>query len=381
MPDKEMASGGLESAMLVLCTWLGEIPVGPQPIHDHRFPAEWVSFSADEWEQFISKAQEQGLAPLLYWVLSKSGNFSSIPESTRNSLRIKYAATWINNQAILKELETLAEAFKQAGIPMVVLKGACFAQTIYPDIGLRSMGDLDVLVPVSKVSEAVRIARLFGYFEYVEAEPEASPGLRGMFNKDVCLQKSDPHLITLEIHTSLVANRSFRYAVPIDWFWEQVEPMRTISMKSEDPKLFMLSPTAQILYGIAHLMFQHEGYEAPLRWFYDLDRLVRFYSGRLDWDLLLSQARIFEWGVGFGGRSFQNNCLFWYSHPGTCFDRLERYFRPPPGVCKAQAGTTRYTLAGRASQIAFSQLELADSSGWFPGRSQPEVYALALFHK
>jgi hypothetical protein len=67
-------------------------------------------------------------------------------------------------------------------------------------------------------------------------------------------------------------------------------------MKVSDLNLFMLTPTAQVLYAASHAMLQHGGKKAPLRWFYDLDRLIRFYAGRLDWDLLLSQARIFEWG-------------------------------------------------------------------------------------
>jgi hypothetical protein len=204
-----------------------------------------------------------------------------------------YAGTWMNNQRILKELDILAQAFKQAGIPLVVLKGACFALTIYPDIGLRPMGDLDILVPGSKKSEAVRIARSLGYGD---TTPEASPGLDDLLSHDVGLQKTGSPSIALEIHYSLVADRSFRYAVPVDWFWEQIEPLDTGLWKARDLDLFMLTPTAQVLYAAAHAMLQHGGINAPLRWFYDLDRLVRSYEGRLDWELLLAQAKTFEWG-------------------------------------------------------------------------------------
>jgi hypothetical protein len=71
-------------------------------------------------------------------------------------------------------------------------------------------------------------------------------------------------------------------------------------MKNQDHKLLMLKPEAQVIYVSAHLMFQHGGYGAPLRWFYDLDRLIRLYSERLDWNLLVSQARKFEWGSALG---------------------------------------------------------------------------------
>ena len=67
----------------------------------------WESFSTADWDQLISKAQAEGVAPLVYWVLSKSGNFSSLPVSAQNSLRAIYSATWMYNQTILKELEIL----------------------------------------------------------------------------------------------------------------------------------------------------------------------------------------------------------------------------------------------------------------------------------
>jgi hypothetical protein len=262
-------------------------------IISERMPdADLASFSQPDWELLIREAQTQGVGPLVYWTLSRSGKFSSLPESARNSLRIMYSSTWMHNRMILKELEVLAHLFNQAEIPVVVLKGACFALTIYPDIGLRPMGDLDVLVPGSKHAEAVRIVRGLGYMDVV---PDASPGLNDLLNHHVCLQKPGTPTHIVEIHDSLVADKSFTYAVSVDWFWEQTEPLGGVS-QARFESLRMLTPTAQLLYAAAHAMLQHGGKNAPLRWFYDLDLLIRFYRERLDWDLLLAQARRFEWG-------------------------------------------------------------------------------------
>ena len=112
-----------------------------------RMPGlEGDSFSAEGWDLLAAKAQTEGIAPLLYWRLSKSGKFSSLPQSTRNFLRLAYSGTWMQNQRNLKELKILAQQFHQAGVPVAALKGVCFALTIYPNIGLRPMGDVDILV-------------------------------------------------------------------------------------------------------------------------------------------------------------------------------------------------------------------------------------------
>jgi len=314
MPDKESPPIGNDSALGVLCARLGQIPAGSQTFSNSVIPTNWVSFSDVDWAQLVARAQSEGLAPLMYWVISKSGWFSSIPESLRERLRLDYVVTQLQNQSICKELDSLVRALNQARIPVVVLKGVCFALTLYPDIGLRPMGDLDVLVPSSRLTEAVQIARLLGYGN---ASPDASPGLRDLLNHEICLQKAGSQSITLEIHHSLVADRSFRYAVPVDWFWEQVVPLNTASLEANGLQLFMLSPTAQMLYAAAHAMLQHGGTNAPLRWFYDLDRLVRTYSDRLDWDLLVSQARIFEWGSALEAALDRTQAWFKTPIPGN----------------------------------------------------------------
>ncbi len=279
------------------------------------------SFSTADWDSLISIAHAEGVAPIVYWTLSKSGEFSSLPESARNSLRARYSSTWMHNQEILKELESLTRLLDQADIPVVVLKGACFALTIYPDIGLRPMGDLDLLVPKAKLAEAVQLAKTLGY---EDTFPEAAPGLRDLLSHEVCLQKTGEHSITLELHHSLVADKSFVYSVPVDWFWSQTELLGGAS-QTRFENLQMLTPTAQVLYAASHAMLQHGGKNTPLRWFYDLDLLLRKYGENMDWDMLLAQAKIFEWGSALDAALSQTYAYFNTPIPGDVRTSLSQY--------------------------------------------------------
>jgi hypothetical protein len=116
-----------------------------------------------------------------------------------------------------------------------------------------------------------------------------------LLNHEICLQKKDGQSFALELHHSLVSDRSFVYSVPVDWFWQQTEPLIGPS-QARFESLSVLTPPAQVLYAASHAMLQHGGKNAPLRWFYDLDLLIRSHGARMDWDLLLSQAKKFEWG-------------------------------------------------------------------------------------
>ncbi len=267
---------------------------------------DWTFFSQADWTLLLREADREGVGPLLYWRFSKSGKLASLPGNVQESLRVMYARTWSQNQLLFKELEVLAQLFHERGIPVVVLKGACFALTIYLDIGLRPMGDLDLLVPASRWTEAVACAESLGY---ADAVPEASPGLDELLSHHAHLRKSGAGSIILEIHNSLVADKSFVYAVPVDWFWTQTESLDS-SSNNRFEHLLTLTPTAQLLYAASHAMLQHGGFKTPLRWYYDLDQLIRSSNERLDWELLLSQARNFAWGSALQAALSQTQDLF-----------------------------------------------------------------------
>jgi hypothetical protein len=292
-----------------------------QLISDNASSVDWGSFSPADWTFLLQMAQREGVAPLLYWRFSKSGKIETLTKDARNSLRDMYSSTWVNNQRIFKELEILARLFFQAGIPAVVLKGACFALTIYPEVGLRPMGDLDILVPKAKLAEVVQIAKTLGYEDTL---PEASPGFRDLLGHEICLQKTGASPMTLELHHSLVADKSFKYAVPVDWFWSQTELLDGAS-QARFGNLYMLTPEAQVLYASAHAMLQHGGKNTPLRWFYDLDRLIVTYAGRMDWDLLLSQARAFEWGSALNAALSQIHAYFDSPIPDNVLASLSKH--------------------------------------------------------
>lgn len=280
---------------------------------------EWDSFSPADWDRIVRRAQADGVASILYWRLIQSEKLSFLPDSLQNSLRALYHSLRMNNAELVRELKTLTRLFADAGIPVVALKGICYALTIYPDPALRPMVDLDLLVPVSDLPKAVRIAKEAGY---VEPVPEAFPGLDDLLSHAVGLQKTAAPFTMVELHHSLVADKSFDYAVPVDWFWTQTEPIADSSSETGVGDLLMLSPTAQVLYASAHAMLQHGPRNTSLRWFYDLDRLIRVHAKRVDWDLLLAQARVFEWSSGVSAALAQTTDLFDTPVPGEVLSAL-----------------------------------------------------------
>jgi hypothetical protein len=275
------------------------------------------AFSPADWEALLQRAQAEGVAPMLYWSLWQSGSIYTVPDNTALTLRAMFAATALNNEQLMGELMALGDALARAGMPVIALKGVCFALTIYPDLGLRPMVDIDLLVPALRGAEALQLAESRGY---AAAIPEASPGLNDILSHAACLKKTAAPYTTLELHTTLVAEQGFAHAVPVDWFWSQTEPLKFHN-------LMMLSPTAQLLYACAHAMLQHGGRNTSLRWLYDLHRLVEVYGeqGRIDWKLLLRQARQFHWSSSLAAALSQAADYFVTPVPQDVLDYLARH--------------------------------------------------------
>lgn len=68
------------------------------------------------------------------------------------------------------------EALEEAGIPALPLKGFALAEDVHADPGMRSYGDIDVLVPGHELHRAAEVLRPFGYVPVDQGGP-ARPDL------------------------------------------------------------------------------------------------------------------------------------------------------------------------------------------------------------
>lgn len=100
--------------------------------------------SYTDWQTLTRRAEDTGLAPLVYLHLQTAG--TALPENTHRELM---ALTMRHRRANQIRCRTLAEvntALKEEDIEVLVLKGAALANIVYPRPGLRPMRDMDILV-------------------------------------------------------------------------------------------------------------------------------------------------------------------------------------------------------------------------------------------
>jgi hypothetical protein len=172
--------------------------------------------------------------------------------------------------ALSRRLDETLTAFDDAGIPVLLLKGAALGRTVYGSIPRRPMLDIDLLVPAERVSEARQISLSLGW---VASELEKFETFyRGHFHLPPLLDGSGMGF-NLELHTGLLLD-SHQFALPLEEFW---------SRSRELPGFRARVPATEdlLLHVALHFSWSHTARVGAWRTFRDLRTLAE--AGTVDW--------------------------------------------------------------------------------------------------
>lgn len=127
-----------------------------------------------DWERFWKLANIHKICNILYshLYLQKTLQPDTIPSKYRNILKHIYLLTHARNKIMFKEIDNIATRFAEENITVVFLKGPVLCEKLYHNLGLRSFGDLDILVHQENVDIAKQILRDMGYVSEREFAPD-----------------------------------------------------------------------------------------------------------------------------------------------------------------------------------------------------------------
>jgi hypothetical protein len=234
-----------------------------------------------DWEAWRQAVEAEAVSPLLYRVLRGQ---EIIAPALEGALRLAYFRSARRNALAFRELGDILRRLAAAKIPAIVLKGAALAETVYGNIAVRPMADLDLLVQRGQMPGALRALEAAGY---IAAEPEARAGLALEFENELALRKPGPVDAPLELHWSLLDSPHHQRSMSMDWFWQTA---RSPLLGGEGVRV--LGPEAQLLHLCAHLVLHHHG--QGLLWHHDIAEVIAFYGDAVDWEELLARACAFD---------------------------------------------------------------------------------------
>jgi hypothetical protein len=279
----------------------------------------WNDFSGAHIGLLFSIAKEEGVAPSLYHSLARHG--ADLPPPVTDhlpALQAEYYQSVARNASYLFELSGILAEFSRAGIPVIVLKGAAIALTLYPDPGLRSMNDIDLIVRRSDFESAYSIMAARGY----EPVAQKAPWLNREIGTHVGLASKHGAKILVDLHWSLLSGSGAAPAPTPEWLWGNVEPLKPLADGALLPSARTLTPEAQLLYYSAHLVLLHGYAGSRLLWFYDIYRLLVLWGDRLNWEKVIHDATLLHWSAVLLSLSAELQALFGVQLPAQVLQSL-----------------------------------------------------------
>lgn len=324
-------------------------------------PGAWSGFTEQDWNTLATIAQEEGVAPLLYWHFKTTAWPAGIPAQIAAQLMQHYFRCQTVNQALYQALDTLLPEIQNASIPVVLLKGIIFAKTIYGDIGLRPMLDMDLLVRWRDTDLVMKILTAKGYQRDFRADPPDF--LRAVEHH---YHLVNDHGIQVELHWNLIAGSKDWRTPSEEWLWQNVQPVEFEGQQA--PHLQCLSPAAALLYGCAHIALQHGMAQARLVWFYDIHALISKYGYTLEWDALTAQVDALGWAAALRAVLENTRARFSTPIPEPVLDRLRASEFSDDDLVKRKSSFSSYYDQLDAQ---FASLEPAARTRFILGRLFP----------
>lgn len=240
-----------------------------------RHALEALCSGALDWDRVIERALAQGTAPLLAAHVS-SLTTHSVSKAVRERLTNIARISWAHGAVLTDVWREVMRLFNARGIPSLTLKGIALGHTIYPDVGLRPMVDVDILVHPDDRERAADVLREVGFVTPGGAIDEADRSRSFMFFR------RGQVVVDLRWHVATWARFTGIIHSDDETLWS-----RTRTLTIGDVEGMTAAPEGTLVYLALHLTLGSEF--GRLIWITDLDALIRAEKD-LDWDRVLHEA-------------------------------------------------------------------------------------------
>ncbi len=237
----------------------------------------------EDWDAVLEEARQRGVALLLYDRLRVAEIKELVPVHLLERLRETYLAATARNMVMLHHAKGILGALKAQGIETIVLKGLYLIEHVYPAIGLRTFGDLDLMIRRGRLADALELMQGLGYTlsTWYDAE-EVNTDIKHL----PPLEKADAPAI--ELHWTILEEDE-PFTIDAEGLWRRAEPVTAAGVGA-----LALDLEDLVLHLSMHFTYQHR-LRAGLRNVYDIAAVLQQHEGRVDWQKLVRTAR--EWGA------------------------------------------------------------------------------------
>ncbi len=247
-----------------------------------------IESHAYNWEEILFQANLNLCTPLWYIELKKDDLLKYLPDELVQYLSHIYQLNLQRNEQFQSGLKEILDVFGKHEIDSILLKGAAtFCDDLF-EPGTRVMGDLDILVPIDKVSLCQSLIASLGY----EPDPTDDDFNQNVIPSDIRQHHIARHIkkgtpLVVEIHFGISGGQAGRVFELAD-VWAQ-----SIPVVYRESQSFILCPQHRILLNTVHAMLPLReyisGHISALQWV-EFVLLVERYHLSFEWKQWFSIA-------------------------------------------------------------------------------------------
>lgn len=238
-----------------------------------------------DWARVVIIAEREKATPVL-WRMIEAVSASpadapvDIPPVAAAHLRRSSMVHDFRMLRLSTRIEKSISALHARGVPVLLLKGAALANSIYGSFTQRPMSDVDILVRTSDAPQAREALIESGW-------PETTDPLLLSLLSD---QHHLPHFVDpeptglrVELHTMLLPpDQPFRFST--EQYWASAVPAKAPLGTALVP-----DPQRLLLHACLHFAWSHTMHFGAWRTFRDVDSLI--VAPTFDWDTFVALAR------------------------------------------------------------------------------------------
>ena len=320
-----------------------------------RAPRTVLALDADGWMHLIHAARRHGLLARLSADLNEAGLLEQVPGKAREQLAEATATAVLNRTVMGFEINRVRRALRGLDVPVVLLKGGAYLMAGLPAQRGRVAGDLDIMVPRTRLDEVERAMTAHGWVPLI-ADPYDQHYYRDWTHQIPPLHHQERRT-ELDIHHTIAPPTSRARPDTVALF-QDARPL-------PDCGVAVLSPPDMVLHSAVHLFNEEMG--MGLRNLFDLHDLLIHFGGQPGfWPALAARARLHGLGrplfycVHFCARvcgtpiASEGKAAVAQFGPGRLVGALMDWLVPlailpnPPGHARRGAGLARWLLFVRA---------------------------------
>ena len=251
-----------------------------------REPERLGSLTPGQWDLLVRQGRRADLLARMAERIDAAGRWADVPPEVARHLWSMRLLARRQHEELLHETQQLLRVFGQAGLPLVLLKGAAYVlQGLRVGEG-RMVSDIDILVPRERLAEVESALMLSGWVStntnaydqrYYRTWMHELPPMRHLRRGTV-----------LDVHHALVPLSGRLRADPSAMLGD-IRPI------PGHPGVHALAPVDMVLHSAAHLYAEGE-LELGCRGLLDIELLVgEFGQDPAFWPALTARATALHW--------------------------------------------------------------------------------------